>query len=134
MSLGFALRVILGGLQWKIFPNVFPQLWWATFSLREMCPNTEFFLSRIFRYSDWIWRNAKYLSVFSPNAGKYGPEKTSYLGSFHAVLRSVLRLFSLGKLTNHLRKVKSNHFWIRNFKDITTIHLWPIIWCDQTQK
>ena len=30
-------------------------------------------------HSDWI-------SVFSPNAGKYGPEKTPYLDSFHAVL------------------------------------------------
>ena len=27
----------------------------------------------------------KYLSVFSPNAGKYGPEKTPYLDTFHAV-------------------------------------------------
>ena len=26
-----------------------------------------------------------YLSVFSPNAEKYGPEKTPYLGTFHAV-------------------------------------------------
>ena len=26
------------------------------------------------------------LSVFSPNTGKYGPEKTPYLDSFHAVL------------------------------------------------
>ena len=26
-----------------------------------------------------------YLSVFSPNAGKYGPEKTCYLDTFHAV-------------------------------------------------
>ena len=25
-------------------------------------------------------------SVFSPNAGKYGPEKTPYLDTFHAVL------------------------------------------------
>ena len=25
-------------------------------------------------YSDWIQRDTKYLSVFSPNAGKYGPE------------------------------------------------------------
>ena len=25
------------------------------------------------------------LSVFSPNAGKYGPEKTPYLDTFHAV-------------------------------------------------
>ena len=26
-----------------------------------------------------------YLSVFSPNAGKYGPEKTPYLDTFHAL-------------------------------------------------
>ena len=36
-------------------------------ALREMCPNTE------------------YLSIFSPNAGKYGPEKTPYLDTFHTV-------------------------------------------------
>ena len=27
----------------------------------------------------------KYFSVFSANAGKFGPEKTPYLGTFHAV-------------------------------------------------
>ena len=26
-----------------------------------------------------------YLSIFSPNVGKYGPEKTQYLDTFHAV-------------------------------------------------
>ena len=36
-------------------------------TLREKCPDT------------------KFLSVFSPNAGKYGPEKTPYLDTFHAV-------------------------------------------------
>ena len=34
-------------------------------TLREKCPNTEFFLVLIFPHSDW-----KYLSVFSLNAGK----------------------------------------------------------------
>ena len=29
--------------------------------------------------------NAKYRSGFSPNTGKYGPEKTSYADIFHAV-------------------------------------------------
>ena len=29
--------------------------------------------------------NTEYLSAFSPNAGKYGPEKTPYLDTFHAV-------------------------------------------------
>ena len=33
------------------------------------------FLVRIFPYSDWIRRDMEYLSVSSPNAGKYGPEK-----------------------------------------------------------
>ena len=27
------------------------------------------------------------ISVFSPNTGKYGPEKTPYLDTFHAVCR-----------------------------------------------
>ena len=59
--------------------------------LREKCQNTDFFLVRIFPYSDWIRRNilylsdTPYLSVFSPNVGKYGPEKALYLDTFHAV-------------------------------------------------
>ena len=38
-----------------------------------------------FPHSDWIRRNTPYLFVFSPNAGKCGPEKTQYLDTFHAV-------------------------------------------------
>ena len=45
---------------------------WA---LRKKCPNTKFFLVCIFPHSDWILTDSPYLSVFSPNAGKYGPEK-----------------------------------------------------------
>ena len=30
-------------------------------------------------------RDTSYLSVFSPNLGKYGPGKTPYLDTFHAV-------------------------------------------------
>ena len=33
------------------------------------------FLVRIFPHSDWIRRYTEYLSVFSLNAGKYGPDK-----------------------------------------------------------
>ena len=54
-----------------------------TLPLREKCPNTEFFLVRIFPHSGWI---------FSPNAGKYGPEKTPYLDTFHAVFASFMWL------------------------------------------
>ena len=38
-------------------------------TLREKCPNTEFFLARI-----------------QSDAGKYGPEKTPYLDTFHVVV------------------------------------------------
>ena len=37
------------------------------------------------RHLDRIRRDTSYLSVFSPNAGKYGPEITLYLDTFHAV-------------------------------------------------
>ena len=30
-------------------------------------------------------RDTSYLSIFSPNARKYGPEKTPYLDTFHTV-------------------------------------------------
>ena len=40
-------------------------------SLREKCPNKEFFLVLIFRIQS--------------KCGKYGPEKTPYLDTFHAV-------------------------------------------------
>ena len=61
-------------------------------TLREKCPKTEFFLIRIFRHSGWIWRDTKYLSVFSPNVGKYGPEKSLYLDTIHAVQCCYYRL------------------------------------------
>ena len=54
-------------------------------SQREKCPNPEFFLVCIFPHPDWIRRDTEYLSVFSPNVGKYGREKTPYLDTFHAV-------------------------------------------------
>ena len=50
----------------------------VSFTLLQKCPNTEVFLVRIFPHSD-------YLSIFSPNAGIYGPGKTPYLGTFHKV-------------------------------------------------
>ena len=51
-------------------------------SLCEKCPNTEFLLVLSFPA---FGLNTLYLSVFSPNAGKHGPEKTPYLDTFHAV-------------------------------------------------
>ena len=43
------------------------------------------FLVRIFQQLEYT----KYLSVFSPNAGKYGPGKTPYLDTFHTVSLSI---------------------------------------------
>ena len=54
-------------------------------SLCEKCPNTELFLVGIL-HSDWIRRDTSYLSEFSRNAGKYGPEMTPYLDTFHKVI------------------------------------------------
>ena len=34
--------------------------------------------------------SSEYLSVFSPNVGKYGPEKSPYLDTFYAVLYLVI--------------------------------------------
>ena len=36
-----------------------------------------------------------HLSVFSPNAGKYGPEKTPYLDTFHAYVSLQIRFEAL---------------------------------------
>ena len=46
----------------------------------EKCPNTEFFPGLFF-------------PVFSPNAGKYAPEKARYLETFHAVLLTVFNKY-----------------------------------------
>ena len=64
--------------------------------LRKKCPNTEFFSSvfsrirteygeilRIFPYSVRMRENTDQKKL--PNAGKYGPEQTSYLDTFHTV-------------------------------------------------
>ena len=51
----------------------------------EKYPNTDFFVVGHFPHSYWIWRDTPYLSVFSPNAGKYRAEKIPYLDTFHTV-------------------------------------------------
>ena len=72
----------------RYFSRINLEVWLklCSFSSREKCPNTDFlFLVCIFLHSDWIRRDTEYLSVFSPNAGKYGPEKILHLDTFHAV-------------------------------------------------
>ena len=57
-----------------------------------------FFWSVFFPHSDWIQRDTEYLSVFSLNAGKYGPEKTPYLDTS----RRVMVKFEITKLTKSI--------------------------------
>ena len=49
--------------------------------MREKCPNTEFFSGPCFSA---FGLNTERYCVFSPNAGKYGPEETPYLVTFQA--------------------------------------------------
>ena len=52
--------------------------------------------SRIWtEYGEILRRDTEYLSVFSPNAGKYGPEKTLYLDTFHTVVSLLLVISTL---------------------------------------
>ena len=51
-------------------------------SLRKKCPNVEFF-------------SGPYFPVFSPNAGKYGPEKTPYLDTFHESLGILIHVMQV---------------------------------------
>ena len=57
---------------WRVLKPLY-FLW--TSSLHEKCLHSEFFMVPIFSHSDWIWRDAECLFIFSPNAGKYRPEK-----------------------------------------------------------
>ena len=79
-------------IEWFIVLNFSLSITYEVFSprndiltLREKCPNTELFLARTFLYSDCTRRFTKKVSVVNPNTGKYGPEITPYLDSFHAV-------------------------------------------------
>ena len=71
--------------------------------MRETRPNTEFFQVRIFLYSDKIRR---FTNVLSPNIGNYGPGKSLYLDTFHAVVKlKNLANISFISLCNALKSV-----------------------------
>ena len=58
-----------------------------------------------------------YLSVFSPNTGKNGPEKTPYLDTFHAVnyyyllKKYGLQVYQYGFDLNFCFKIQKNFFY-----------------------
>ena len=83
----------------------------TTLALRKKCPNMELFLVRIFLHSDWIRRDTEYLSVFSSNVGKYGPEKTPYLGTFQAVSD-----FSINVQNSFWNVLIPTNFYFQNIK------------------
>ena len=49
----------------------------TSLTLHEKCPYSEFFWSVFSHIWTEYWKNP-YLSVFSPNAGKYGPKNSEY--------------------------------------------------------
>ena len=92
-------------------------------ALREKCPNTEFLLVRIFPHSDWIRRDTPYLSVFRPNAGKCGPEKTPYLETFRAVAHVAFNNYMTVLQTNNY-KLNFGYFAVRVAVDLKLIWNW----------
>ena len=99
--------------------------------LREKCPNTESFLVRISPHSDWTRIDTKYHFVFSPNAGKYGPEITPYLDSFHGVPNKQGHFWGKVSLLNsQLRNIWfyiSEDFFVSFNGNILKI-CWPAWW------
>ena len=62
------------------------------FKTQDFKLSTEITAWKVSKYGVFFWSvfsrirtDMPYLSVFSPNAGKYEPEKTPYLDTFHAV-------------------------------------------------
>ena len=87
-------------------------------TLRQRCPNTELFLVLIFPHSDWIRRDASYLSVFSPNAGKADQNNSEY-GQFlrsdglQRNIRPISYCLFIGKTLNVLFTMRCLNFLLK---------------------
>ena len=72
----------------------------------------EVFLAPIFPHSGWIRRDTEYLSVFSPNAGKYEPEKLRIRILFTQWLsfgnKCFTRNMNLGIIKSSIRFIKDS--------------------------
>ena len=75
-------------------------IWDRILPLREKCPNTEFFLVRIFTHSDWIRRDIQ------SECGKIRTRKDSVFGQF---LRSILAILTMNDRARY--KVKWAPRW-----------------------
>ena len=94
---------------WLISPKI------ATITLREKCSGTEFFLVRMFPLSDWIQRDTSYLSVFSLNAGKYGPKKLRFWTFFTQVQLNEDSWKTKIFRTNHYITAQNIKFFVSEF-------------------
>ena len=65
--------------RWSIYDGLHDLVRLAQFKKREKHPWRSVNVSKV-----------DLLSVFNPNTGKYGPEMTPYLNTFHAVTRSLI--------------------------------------------
>ena len=76
--------------------RIFPHLDWIwRDTLYPVFIWTEYGEILCIRYSDWIRRDSPYLSVFSPNAGKYGPENSEY-GHFSGSVGQISLVYAMG--------------------------------------
>ena len=94
---------------WLISPKI------ATITLREKCSGTEFFLVPMFPLSDWIQRDTSYLSVFSLNAGKYGPKKLRIWTFFTQVQLNEDSWKTKIFRTNHYITAQNIKFFVSDF-------------------
>ena len=91
--------------------SVFSCIWTECRDLLRKCPNTEFFLVRVFPYFDWMRRFTEKISAFSRNRGKHGPAKTPYLG----IVSYLWKLFSRKASSEMFDKILNTPHSLRLF-------------------
>ena len=68
-----------------------------------------------------MWKVSKYVVFSGPNTGKYGPEKASYLDTFHAVCRSI----TMKNYTILTKKTLESVHWYSSVTFLITFSKWP---------
>ena len=115
-------------IHYRIFLQYFEKLY-KSVSLRKS--NLKFFSYFYQRHAPITKKitlrenHTSYLSVFSPNTGKYGPEKTPYFNTFthwqisvaESLLKSVKKIFNVVCFIESPLKMTKNAFFIlRSFR------------------
>ena len=75
----------------------------------------------IFSHSDWTRRDTPYLSVFSPNAGKYGPEQLRIQALFTQCLANFFQ--ENDEITKYRKEKMANNFPMISNKKLKTTYL-----------